>query len=131
MFGDSQFTSTLSVNFHFPKIPRRTYFFARDFPSPIGRALAGLAIPTCKPFMAATAAINQNDEFWLNAPVLTYTEPLSVIQALPSLLADRKGLCPISGRLLASNTSWSYDLGCAGKREIRQTPDTTNHRSAM
>lgn len=26
MFGDSQFTSTLSVNFHFPKIPRRTYF---------------------------------------------------------------------------------------------------------
>lgn len=25
MFGDSQFTSTLSVNFHFPKIPRRTY----------------------------------------------------------------------------------------------------------
>lgn len=24
MFGDSQFTSTLSVNFHFPKIPRRT-----------------------------------------------------------------------------------------------------------
>ncbi|WP_270807372.1 hypothetical protein, partial [Aeromonas sp. QDB25] len=28
VFGDSQFTSTLSVNFHFPKIPRRTYFFA-------------------------------------------------------------------------------------------------------
>lgn len=28
MFGDSQFTSTLSVNFHFPKIPRRTYFYA-------------------------------------------------------------------------------------------------------
>ncbi|WP_244061514.1 hypothetical protein, partial [Aeromonas caviae] len=26
MFGDSQFTSTLSVNFHFPKIPRRTFF---------------------------------------------------------------------------------------------------------
>nr|WP_255321257.1 hypothetical protein [Enterobacter cloacae complex sp.] len=25
MFGDSQFTSTLSVNFHFPKIPRRTF----------------------------------------------------------------------------------------------------------
>ncbi|WP_270822840.1 hypothetical protein, partial [Aeromonas sp. QDB14] len=25
-FGDSQFTSTLSVNFHFPKIPRRTFF---------------------------------------------------------------------------------------------------------
>ncbi|MFM4798420.1 hypothetical protein ACEUCS_19505, partial [Aeromonas caviae] len=24
VFGDSQFTSTLSVNFHFPKIPRRT-----------------------------------------------------------------------------------------------------------
>ena len=23
---DSQFTSTLSVNFHFPKIPRRTIF---------------------------------------------------------------------------------------------------------
>ncbi|MEA9418352.1 hypothetical protein VCX22_12775, partial [Aeromonas caviae] len=23
---DSQFTSTLSVNFHFPKIPRRTFF---------------------------------------------------------------------------------------------------------
>ncbi|MFM5835447.1 hypothetical protein, partial [Aeromonas caviae] len=28
VFGDSQFTSTLSVNFHFPKIPRRTAFFA-------------------------------------------------------------------------------------------------------
>ncbi|WP_270836108.1 hypothetical protein, partial [Aeromonas sp. QDB30] len=28
-FGDSQFTSTLSVNFHFPKIPRRTFFVAR------------------------------------------------------------------------------------------------------
>ncbi len=75
--------------------------------------------------MAATAAINQNYELWLNAPILTYTEPLSVIQALPSLLADRKGLCPISGRLLASNTSWSYDLGWrgrekAGKRRIRQ-----------
>ncbi|MGU5597953.1 hypothetical protein, partial [Aeromonas caviae] len=27
VFGDSQFTSTLSVNFHFPKIPRRTIFF--------------------------------------------------------------------------------------------------------
>ncbi|MFM5246785.1 hypothetical protein, partial [Aeromonas caviae] len=26
VFGDSQFTSTLSVNFHFPKIPRRTIF---------------------------------------------------------------------------------------------------------
>ncbi|WP_244081307.1 hypothetical protein, partial [Aeromonas caviae] len=26
VFGDSQFTSTLSVNFHFPKIPRRTLF---------------------------------------------------------------------------------------------------------
>ncbi|WP_216824563.1 hypothetical protein, partial [Aeromonas caviae] len=28
VFGDSQFTSTLSVNFHFPKIPRRTFFYA-------------------------------------------------------------------------------------------------------
>ncbi|WP_234888728.1 hypothetical protein, partial [Aeromonas caviae] len=28
VFGDSQFTSTLSVNFHFPKIPRRTIFDA-------------------------------------------------------------------------------------------------------
>lgn len=28
MFGDSQFTSTLSVNFHFPKIPRRTSFMS-------------------------------------------------------------------------------------------------------
>ncbi|WP_219813027.1 hypothetical protein, partial [Aeromonas sp. ASNIH6] len=26
VFGDSQFTSTLSVNFHFPKIPRRTFY---------------------------------------------------------------------------------------------------------
>ncbi|MFQ2756826.1 hypothetical protein ACK3ZM_18780, partial [Aeromonas caviae] len=26
VFGDSQFTSTLSVNFHFPKIPRRTKY---------------------------------------------------------------------------------------------------------
>ncbi|WP_204509412.1 hypothetical protein, partial [Aeromonas caviae] len=28
VFGDSQFTSTLSVNFHFPKIPRRTFYLA-------------------------------------------------------------------------------------------------------
>ncbi|MGU5625074.1 hypothetical protein, partial [Aeromonas caviae] len=28
VFGDSQFTSTLSVNFHFPRIPRRTFFYA-------------------------------------------------------------------------------------------------------
>ncbi|MFQ2570120.1 hypothetical protein ACK3Z8_02510, partial [Aeromonas caviae] len=28
VFGDSQFTSTLSVNFHFPKIPRRTFLYA-------------------------------------------------------------------------------------------------------
>ncbi|MFM5686308.1 hypothetical protein ACET70_15765, partial [Aeromonas caviae] len=28
VFGDSQFTSTLSVNFHFPKIPRRTIYNA-------------------------------------------------------------------------------------------------------
>ncbi|WP_223918502.1 hypothetical protein, partial [Aeromonas caviae] len=30
VFGDSQFTSTLSVNFHFPKIPRRTFFLDRS-----------------------------------------------------------------------------------------------------
>ncbi|WP_270667005.1 MULTISPECIES: hypothetical protein, partial [unclassified Aeromonas] len=30
VFGDSQFTSTLSVNFHFPKIPRRTLFLASE-----------------------------------------------------------------------------------------------------
>ncbi|QQA59950.1 hypothetical protein JC965_17175 [Aeromonas caviae] len=30
MFGDSQFTSTLSVNFHFPKIPRRTLIFLHN-----------------------------------------------------------------------------------------------------
>ncbi|MFQ2490262.1 hypothetical protein ACK31S_20060, partial [Aeromonas caviae] len=28
VFGDNQFTSTLSVNFHFPRIPRRTFFYA-------------------------------------------------------------------------------------------------------
>ncbi|MCJ7929746.1 hypothetical protein, partial [Aeromonas sp. LsrichE-8G] len=33
VFGDSQFTSTLSVNFHFPKIPRRTFFFAPFSPT--------------------------------------------------------------------------------------------------
>ncbi|MGS3153225.1 hypothetical protein ACB268_21085, partial [Aeromonas sanarellii] len=27
VFGDNQFTSTLSVNFHFPRIPRRTLFY--------------------------------------------------------------------------------------------------------
>ncbi|WP_223937869.1 hypothetical protein, partial [Aeromonas caviae] len=27
VFGDNQFTSTLSVNFHFPRIPRRTFLF--------------------------------------------------------------------------------------------------------
>ncbi|MCJ7930671.1 hypothetical protein, partial [Aeromonas sp. LsrichE-8G] len=32
VFGDSQFTSTLSVNFHFPKIPRRTFFYAPQKP---------------------------------------------------------------------------------------------------
>ena len=26
VFGDNQFTSTLSVNFHFPGSPRRTFF---------------------------------------------------------------------------------------------------------
>ncbi|MGS3127620.1 hypothetical protein ACB295_00005, partial [Aeromonas caviae] len=31
VFGDSQFTSTLSVNFHFPKIPRRTFFYPSFF----------------------------------------------------------------------------------------------------
>ncbi|POU36362.1 MULTISPECIES: hypothetical protein, partial [Aeromonas] len=31
VFGDSQFTSTLSVNFHFPKIPRRTFFLPVDW----------------------------------------------------------------------------------------------------
>ncbi|MDH0433913.1 hypothetical protein N7366_11705 [Aeromonas caviae] len=30
MFGDSQFTSTLSVNFHFPRIPRRTFYLAEQ-----------------------------------------------------------------------------------------------------
>ncbi|MBP4060259.1 hypothetical protein, partial [Aeromonas sp. Prich7-2] len=34
VFGDSQFTSTLSVNFHFPKIPRRTFFLWRRQPEP-------------------------------------------------------------------------------------------------
>ncbi|MFQ2756919.1 hypothetical protein ACK3ZN_19325, partial [Aeromonas caviae] len=35
VFGDSQFTSTLSVNFHFPKIPRRTSFYPLfEWPSP-------------------------------------------------------------------------------------------------
>ncbi|MFM5090631.1 hypothetical protein ACEUBY_14065, partial [Aeromonas caviae] len=29
VFGDNQFTSTLSVNFHFPRIPRRTFFYGR------------------------------------------------------------------------------------------------------
>ncbi|WP_244057303.1 hypothetical protein, partial [Aeromonas caviae] len=31
VFGDSQFTSTLSVNFHFPKIPRRTKKIAESY----------------------------------------------------------------------------------------------------
>ncbi|WP_216823207.1 hypothetical protein, partial [Aeromonas caviae] len=35
VFGDNQFTSTLSVNFHFPRIPRRTFFFA--MPRPAGQ----------------------------------------------------------------------------------------------
>ncbi|WP_234915719.1 hypothetical protein, partial [Aeromonas caviae] len=34
VFGDSQFTSTLSVNFHFPKIPRRTFFYGAGSLSP-------------------------------------------------------------------------------------------------
>ncbi|WP_223931970.1 hypothetical protein, partial [Aeromonas caviae] len=32
VFGDSQFTSTLSVNFHFPKIPRRTLKKGPEWP---------------------------------------------------------------------------------------------------
>ncbi|MBP4032893.1 hypothetical protein, partial [Aeromonas sp. PrichA-15] len=43
VFGDSQFTSTLSVNFHFPKIPRRT-FFTWNVPRsrrPVGRGKIG------------------------------------------------------------------------------------------
>ena len=39
MFGDSQFTSTLSVNFHFPKIPRRTFFMGMGLR--MGRAGGG------------------------------------------------------------------------------------------
>ncbi|WP_223930781.1 hypothetical protein, partial [Aeromonas caviae] len=30
VFGDNQFTSTLSVNFHFPRIPRRTSNYAME-----------------------------------------------------------------------------------------------------
>ncbi|WP_270821741.1 hypothetical protein, partial [Aeromonas sp. QDB14] len=41
VFGDSQFTSTLSVNFHFPKIPRRTVFFAPR------RRFCAIFSPTC------------------------------------------------------------------------------------
>ncbi|WP_206617002.1 hypothetical protein, partial [Aeromonas caviae] len=37
VFGDSQFTSTLSVNFHFPKIPRRTLFYGSSRLSGEGR----------------------------------------------------------------------------------------------
>ena len=36
VFGDSQFTSTLSVNFHFPKIPRRI----KNRPSQMGCCLS-------------------------------------------------------------------------------------------
>ncbi|MFM5177783.1 hypothetical protein ACEUAO_20810, partial [Aeromonas caviae] len=46
VFEDSQFTSTLSVNFHFPKIPRRTFFY---FPSCAQRALGwGRGMIHCK-----------------------------------------------------------------------------------
>ncbi|WP_210555958.1 hypothetical protein, partial [Aeromonas sp. PrichA-15] len=45
VFGDSQFTSTLSVNFHFPKIPRRTFFHGVSGEK---RAMSGVAIgPSC------------------------------------------------------------------------------------
>ncbi|WP_234917123.1 hypothetical protein, partial [Aeromonas caviae] len=36
VFGDNQFTSTLSVNFHFPRIPRRTFFYAYRFCASMG-----------------------------------------------------------------------------------------------
>ncbi|WP_223953372.1 hypothetical protein, partial [Aeromonas caviae] len=47
VFGDSQFTSTLSVNFHFPKIPRRTFFIA----SPSRRKLLDRGSP-CVVFLS-------------------------------------------------------------------------------
>ncbi|MGL6546816.1 hypothetical protein ACSZM6_19090, partial [Aeromonas caviae] len=46
VFGDSQFTSTLSVNFHFPKIPRRTKKKARRF-APAGFCIdSGMISPS-------------------------------------------------------------------------------------
>ncbi|WP_323885886.1 hypothetical protein, partial [Aeromonas caviae] len=45
VFGDNQFTSTLSVNFHFPRIPRRTLFFTQGLREKPG----GLPMCNCLP----------------------------------------------------------------------------------
>ncbi|WP_223925001.1 hypothetical protein, partial [Aeromonas caviae] len=50
VFGDSQFTSTLSVNFHFPKIPRRTFFYGKSAQAGLWRLSSQpWAKPTSRP----------------------------------------------------------------------------------
>ncbi|MDY7892825.1 hypothetical protein, partial [Aeromonas caviae] len=46
VFGDNQFTSTLSVNFHFPKIPRRT----KNKAPPLWRCFISLQASVLKPW---------------------------------------------------------------------------------
>ncbi|MEI4948363.1 hypothetical protein U1555_19945, partial [Aeromonas caviae] len=60
VFGDSQFTSTLSVNFHFPKIPRRTFFYAaaKETTSPPTLPPTAIAAPI-PPLRLTTAILNQ------------------------------------------------------------------------
>ncbi|MGT1792533.1 hypothetical protein SPM21_03890, partial [Enterobacter hormaechei subsp. xiangfangensis] len=67
VFGDSQFTSTLSVNFHFPKIPRRTCFLSSLF----GRATKFFLPSIVKTLIETRALIRCNAECQRSKTFLT------------------------------------------------------------
>ncbi|MFQ2416972.1 hypothetical protein ACK31A_08145, partial [Aeromonas caviae] len=62
VFGDNQFTSTLSVNFHFPRIPRRTFFMA----APARRAPRPKADPCHIPWRRPFNGAAQGDKLLTN-----------------------------------------------------------------
>ncbi|WP_223930771.1 hypothetical protein, partial [Aeromonas caviae] len=60
VFGDSQFTSTLSVNFHFPKIPRRTLNYEEtQLIAPLLTLLSGDSGLSCPPARVRQGNVRQ------------------------------------------------------------------------
>ncbi len=114
------------------EVPSALLFFCPLFlpamsPPRSAELLPGLPSPPASRLWPPPAAINQIYGFWLNGPVLTYTEPMPVIQPLPSLLADRTGVCPIFGMDCGRSTplalmTWDVqeEREKPGKRRIRQ-----------